>query len=58
MTTFRISAHSLRIETGRYERKPNKENKLIKKTSHKHIQKTERRWGIQSANFKVKIIKF
>jgi hypothetical protein len=30
MTTFRISAHSIRIETGRYERKPNKENKLIK----------------------------
>ena len=30
MTKFRISAHSLRIETGRYERKPNKENKLIK----------------------------
>ena len=30
MTKFRISAHSLRIQTGRYERKPNKENKLIK----------------------------
>ena len=30
MTKFRISAHSLRIESGRYERKPNKENKLIK----------------------------
>jgi hypothetical protein len=25
-----MSAHSLRLETGRYERKPNKENKLIK----------------------------
>jgi hypothetical protein len=30
MTKFRISAHSLRIETGRYERKPNTENKSIK----------------------------
>ena len=30
MTKFRISTHSLSIETGRYERKPNKENKLIK----------------------------
>ena len=30
MTKFRISAHSLRIQTGRYERKPNKGNKLIK----------------------------
>ena len=30
MTKFRISAHSLRIESGRYERKENKENKLIK----------------------------
>ena len=30
MTKFRISAHSLRIESGRYERKEHKENKLIK----------------------------